>query len=127
MTFHRWVQVNPAALGSLRERLKGGGAFLFEFIQDCQLVLGLDVSIVLGGDYSLLLRDDNMVGIGVVGNLGKLFTCEKVFGYNKSNALDFWNSLSIKYPDYRTDIAQRIAFAKEFLEGASHYGLTVHE
>lgn len=77
-------------------------------------------------DYNVLIRDDYMVGLGVIGNKGALFTCEKGFGYNSDKALQMWRYLKAKYPEFQSDLTQRIAFSKEFAKEAPSYGITIH-
>lgn len=74
-------------------------------------------------DVAALIRHDNMAALGAVGNKGALFTCEKVFGYNKQKAMGFFQKIADQYPAFRFDLEQRFSFMKIFEEGAEKYGL----
>lgn len=74
-------------------------------------------------DVAALIRHDNMAALGAVGNKGALFTCEKVFGYNKQKAMGFFQKIADQYPAFRFDLEQRFSFMKSFEEGAEKYGL----
>lgn len=80
-------------------------------------------------DVFTLLRHDRMRGIGAVGNKGALFTCEKVFGYNRELAKSWYLRLKKKYPLYKGGpqldevLRQRSAFAEELRRDGVKYGL----
>ncbi|MDD6319771.1 MAG: hypothetical protein PUA63_02770 [Oscillospiraceae bacterium] len=76
-------------------------------------------------DISALLHKENMVGIGVVGNKGAFFSCEKVYGYNQKKALVLYDKIRLKYD--LSVVEQRIAFVQEFKKEASVYGLKFSE
>ena len=72
-------------------------------------------------DILALIRQDNMVAIGAVGNKGALFTCEKVFGYSKYNAWILFDELQKKYD--LGDVSQRFAFMDALRQKGEKYGL----
>lgn len=74
-------------------------------------------------DILALIRHDNMVAIGAVGNKGALFTCEKVFGYNREKAVSFYQGVWGQYPEMHVNLEQRFQFMQSFMEGAEKYGL----
>lgn len=74
-------------------------------------------------DILALIRHDNMVAIGAVGNKGALFTCEKVFGYSREKAVSFYQSILGQYPEMHVNLEQRVQFMQSFMKGAEKYGL----
>lgn len=81
-------------------------------------------------DVQRLIKYPNMKGVGAVGHVGALYTCEKVYGYNLERARNWFKSLKQKYPLYKgnTDdleeaLAQRVAFAEELRRDGVKYGL----
>lgn len=87
-------------------------------------------SILSPEDVAALIKRDNMIGIGAYGNGGTLFTCEKIHGYDRDKAYDWFQQLKIKYPYYRSKAAaaeivlqQRTEFALELIEDGEKYGL----
>ena len=78
-------------------------------------------------DVWVLIKHQNMRGIGAYGNGGALFTCEKVYGYDYDKARDWYNAIKAKYPLYSDESeagqAQRIEFALELVNRGKEVGL----
>lgn len=74
-----------------------------------------------------MIRHDKMQAIGAVGNKGALFTCEKVFGYNRQVAFDWYETLKRFYPEYKESsekgLMERIAFVQALRKEGIKYGL----
>lgn len=82
-------------------------------------------------DVRVLVKHDNMKGIGAIGHDGTLHTCEKVYGYNVAKTNDWLRDLCKKYSDYQSKdttnleavLKQRTEFANELQENGEKYGL----